>query len=423
MIVKEWPPEQTIRDLPFIETAGRSVTYAEFEDVVRRKAGGCAGAIAPGTLVGIRADSTVDAVTSMFAVARVGGVLLPTAPQLTDVETDALRERFGAIMLEPSDGNPLPPHETDPERDFAVFATSGSTGYPKGVVLTWGNLVAAAGASAEFLGHRQGDRWLAVLPLSHVGGFSILTRSMYVGGTVILERRFDPERAASLLHDVEFASFVPTMLQRILPYVKRPHERLRAVLVGGGPIPDGLLERANRAGIPAVATYGATETAAQIATGRPGQRGVTPLPGVSLAIEDGEIVVDGPMVSRGYWGEALRTGAYRTGDAGSLDSDGTLNVHGRIDDLVVTGGENVYPAEIESVLLAHPDVEDVVVDGVDDEEWGRVLRATVVAPRLNEMTLAAWARERLAGYKVPKRWEFLIRIPRADLGKPKRSAL
>lgn len=421
----EWPSDQAKRipDTPAVVTDVASVSYAEAEEMIRRAAGRLLEVVEPGALVGVVAESTIQSVVTMLAVPRAGGVLLPISPSLVRSEVEDLCRRFGAtlVTVPDRDGSATTSRQEDPARPFAVFATSGSTGNPKGVILTLGNLMAAARASALFLDHHQGDRWLAVLPLNHVGGFSILVRSMFVGGTVVLESRFDPERVASLLHEVEFASLVPTMLADVVSHARGPFTRLKTVLVGGGPLPVGLLDAAGAVGIPAVATYGATETAAQIATGRPGSRAVTPLPGVEIVVEDGEIVVDGPMVSPGYWQMPPRAGPYRTGDAGEFDDDGNLTVLGRLDDMVITGGENVYPAEVERVLLSHPGVVEVAVTGVDDERWGRALHASVVAPGLDEATLAAWARQHMAGYKVPKQWEFLLQIPRTDLGKPKRS--
>jgi o-succinylbenzoate---CoA ligase len=422
----EWPSNQVKRspDMPFVVTGAASTTFAEAEEMIERAVGHLAARIEAAELVGVIAAPTVRAVVTMLAIPKAGGIVLPISPAFSESEVRDLCSRFEATLVDPADvdGPEAAPREIDPAAPYAVFATSGSTGLPKGVVLTMGNLVAAADASASFLDHRPGDRWLAVLPLNHVGGFSILTRSMRVGGTVVLEPRFDPERVASLLHEVEFASLVPTMLADVVSRARGSFEGLKTVLVGGGPLPEGLLDAARAAGIPAVPTYGATETAAQVATGRPGSQAVAPLPGVEMTIEDGEIVIDGPMVSPGYWRQPPRVGPYRTGDAGRIDVDGNLTVLGRLDDLVISGGENVYPAEVERVLLSHPGVLEAVVTGVDDSRWGRVLRASVVAPGLSDAALQAWVRERLAGYKVPKQWEFLMQIPRTDLGKPKRSA-
>ena len=418
--------------MPFLVTPDQTYSYAQLERMVRHAAGGLAPRIRPGQLVGVIASSTAETVVAMFAVPRAGGILVPISPRLSTGEVDDLCDRMGIDLVVrdlPVGTENGPPFEaTADDVPFAVVPTSGTTGYPKGVVLTRQNLAASADASASFLQHQPEDRWLCVLPLSHVGGLSILTRSAQVGGTVVLESQFDARRVARLLHDVRFASFVPTMLTRILEHAKGPYPNLSAVLVGGGPLPPGLLDDARAAGIPAVPTYGATETAAQIATGQPGEATVRPLPGVDLWICDpngadlgvgsaGEIVVNGPMISSGYWGMPARSGPYRTGDLGMLDAAERLTVLGRVDDMVITGGENVYPVEVERVLLAHPAVSDVAVWGTHDPQWGSILHATVAAEGVEETVLAAWVRERLAGYKVPKVWHFVDTVPRSLMGK------
>ena len=440
MSVKDWPTEQAERnpDVPFLITADQTFSYARVEQMMRRAAGGLAPRIRPGQLVGITASSAVETVVTMLAIPRAGGILVPISPRLTLGEVEDLCDRLGVDLLLTDtmelDGSPVEPAGADPDAPYAVVPTSGTTGHSKGVVLTRRNLAAAADASAAFLGHRRGDRWLCVLPLYHVGGLSILIRSAHVGGTVVLEPEFEPRRAAALLHEVRFASFVPTMLARILEHAEGPFPSLSTVLVGGGPLPSGLLDDARAAGIPAVPTYGATETAAQIATGRPGEATVRPLPLVDLRITDqsgaslergtvGEIVIDGPMISPGYRGAEARVGPYRTGDLGMLDEEGNLTVLGRVDDMVVTGGENVYPVEVERVLLAHPAVSDVAVWGADDPQWGAMLHAAVVADGIDEDSLSAWARERLAGYKVPKVWHLVDSVPRSAMGKVDRRAL
>lgn len=309
--------------------------------------------------------------------------------------------------------------------DLVVF-TSGTSGPPKGVRLTRRNLEAACSASARHLGHDHGDNWLLAMPLRHVGGLSIVLRQLYTGGAVTLLPRFAPETfAAALLGDVTMASVVPTMLRRIIPF--GPFHGLRAVLVGGGPIPDGLLEAAVEAGLPVLPTYGLSETFGQVATLRPGsdlERKAHPLPGIDLQVGgDGRIAVRGEQVSPGYLGEPDRpTPWFVTNDLGELLDDGALRVLGRADRLIVTGGENVNPEQVESVLRGHSEVADVVVGGVADDEWGQVIVAVYEGTAPAE-ELAGWARQRLPSHMVPRRLKRVDSIPRTAIGKPDPTAL
>lgn len=326
----------------------------------------------------------------------------------------------------------MPPGMTAPTLDglsgaVLVVYTSGTTGEPKGVRLTRENLEAAARASMDHLDHGPDDTWLAVMPLHHVGGLSILVRSAFAGGAVLLEERFDPVAVASALRgEATIVSVVPTMLQRLLEVDPGPYPRLRAVLVGGGPIPDGLLERAAEAGLPALPSYGMTEAFGQVATLRPGSepaRRAHLLPGVEIRIEeDGRIAVRGPQVSPGYLGEPDRDEDWLvTNDLGVLDDEGVLTVLGRADTVIVTGGEKVDPATVERRLVEHPGVEEAVVVGLPDEEWGEVV-ACLYSGIAQPGDLRSWLGERLPGYMVPKQWRAVGGIPRTSLGKPDRAA-
>jgi O-succinylbenzoic acid--CoA ligase len=312
------------------------------------------------------------------------------------------------------------------ERVALIVSTSGSSGPPKGVRLTFGNLEASARASASHLDHGLDDRWLCDLPIFHVGGASILVRSLLQATTVLLEERFDPVRSAALLRagDATLASMVSATLSRTLDMHPRRYSGVRAVLVGGGPVPFDLLERARAGGLPAVATYGMTETASQVATGRLSDGKVVALPGAELRTIDGRIQVRGPMVFRGYVGEPDRDPAswFETGDLGAVATDGSLQVFGRADEVIITGGENVHPAEVESVLSEHPGVAGVVVLGMPDPTWG----ASVVAVYEGEATpgeLDRHARYRLAGFKLPRQWIRVDALPRASIGKIDRQAV
>lgn len=312
-----------------------------------------------------------------------------------------------------------------PPADLVVY-TSGTSGPPKGVRLTNDNMTAAASASARHLSHGPDDDWLLAMPLHHVGGISILVRQMYTGGAVTMLAEFEPAPFADAMRtSVSMVSVVPTMLHRIVDL--GPFPGLRAVLVGGGPSPDGLLESAQGAGLPVLPTYGMTETFGQAATLRPGaplERKAHPLPGVEMRIEpDGRIAVRGDQVSPGYLGEPDRPDPwFTTNDIGTLDADGAVKVLGRADTMIVTGGENVAPERVEIELRRHPEVVDVVVVGAPDPEWGEIVTCFYVGSPSGD-DLAAWVSEHLAGFMVPKRWKRLESIPRTDMGKPDRRAL
>jgi O-succinylbenzoic acid--CoA ligase len=223
------------------------------------------------------------------------------------------------------------------------------------------------------------------------------------------------------------ASMVPTMLARVLEVDAGPYESLRAVLLGGGPIPDGLLEKGLTAGLPLLPTYGLTETAGQVATLRPGDppaRRAFPLPGVELRIEpDGHIAVRGPMVSPGYVGEPDREedGWLVTGDLGSLDLDGALHVIGRSDIVIVSGGENIDPGRVEDELESLPGVTGALVVGLPSDEWG-MEAACLYVGEIAENEVEALLKERLPGFMVPKRWLRVPELPVTSMGKPDRVA-
>jgi len=336
-----------------------------------------------------------------------------------------------------------------------LIYTSGTTGRPKGVLLSVGNHWWSATASALNLGLHSDDRWLAMLPLFHVGGLSILMRGAIYGIPVLIHERFDP---AAALHAIEhegvtMASFVAIMLQRLLDLAgeRTFPAHFRCALLGGGPAPLPLLEACVARGVRVVQTYGMTETASQAATLAPadalrklGSAGQPLLP-LELRIdadgreaapgEAGEICVRGPMVTAGYYGQpeataaAIVDGWLHTGDMGHLDAEGFLYVLDRRSDLIISGGENIYPAEVEATLLAHPAVQEAGVVGVPDAQWGQTPVAYVVlrpehtpSDALAE-ELIAFCRARLAAYKLPRSISFAADLPRTASGKLRRAAL
>jgi O-succinylbenzoic acid--CoA ligase len=382
---------------------------------------------------------------------RLGAVLVPINTRLTEPEVSwQTADANLKLTLEDSDLVALASAEPGARpplaREFAMAAwhsilyTSGTTGRPKGAILTYGNQWWSATASALNLGLLPNDVWLVCLPLFHIGGLSILLRSAICGLTALVQPRFDAAEANRTIDEqsVSIVSVVSTMLDRMLALRDgRPYPpTLRCVLLGGGPAPLPLLERAAALGVPVVQTYGLTETASQLTTLAPedalrklGSAG-KPLMGSQIRIgADDEILARGPSVSPGYLHGASRVdsdGWLHTGDLGRLDADGYLYVLDRRDDLIVSGGENVYPAEVEAALLAHPAVAEAGVVGLPHPEWGRCVAAYVVLAqgrRASAEELVAFCRERLAGYKVPRNITFRASLPRNASGKLLRRAL
>jgi o-succinylbenzoate---CoA ligase len=313
---------------------------------------------------------------------------------------------------------------TRPGEAALVVFTSGTTGPPKGVRLTMLNLTAAASASVEHLGHGAEDNWLLAMPLHHVGGLSIIVRQTYSGGSITLLPRFEPSTFADAMKGpVTMVSVVSTMLTRLLDH--GDFTGLRSVLVGGGSIPNGLLEAASAQGLPVLPTYGMTETFGQVATLRPGsplEHKVHPLPGAQFRTDrEGRIAVNSPQLSPGYLDQPDRSDPwYVTNDFGELDEDGALHVLGRTDTVILTGGENVAPERVEAVLREHAGVDEAVVVGLSDDEWGQRL---VCVYEGDGGALDDWASQRLSGYMVPKEWIQVERIPRTAIGKPDRAAV
>jgi O-succinylbenzoic acid--CoA ligase len=458
---------------------GDRYTFAELDQLVNRTARQLAG-------VGVRKDCRVALLLPnsalyavlVYALARVGGILVllnmrlaarELAWQLSDSRArvliydgalaSAVADASGTASelrrLDPDTLAALPQTDTPLhyQRDLAdvqgIIYTSTTTGTPKGAELTYGNHWWNAIGSALNLGTRWSDCWLALLPFYHVGGLAILWRAAIFGMPVIVHESFDPDAANRELDrgEVTMCSVVSPMLTRMLEAREgRPYPpSLRYMLLGGGPIPRPLLETCVRQGIPVAPTYGLTETASQVATLPPqdvperiGSVGHALFP-VEIRIEAeartmatgevGEILVSGPTVMRGYadrpqeTAEVLRDGWMHTGDLGYLDEDGFLYIVDRRDDLIVSGGENIYPAEVEAVLLEHPAIADAAVVGVPDAVWGQIVTAAVrlrSGRRLLEEELRMFCAARLAGYKVPRRVRFVEAIPRSAPGKVQR---
>lgn len=319
-----------------------------------------------------------------------------------------------------------------------IVHTSGTTGRPRGVMLTRSALLASAQASAANLGWRSDDVWLAAMPLARIGGLSIITRCLAARRTVALFDGFD---AAALPEWIDatrttLVSLVPTMLALTLERnpAWRPPPFVRAVLVGGAAAPLRLLRQARERGFPLVITYGCTETCSQVVATpyrhrfAPETCGVgRPLGGADVRVVDGRIEVRGPMRMAGYLGEPpLPVDAwFDTGDGGAFDADGNLQLHARRKELIITGGDNVAPLEVERVLEDCAGVRAAAVFGVPDDTWGELVAALIVADDAppDDEALLRHVEQRLARHKRPRRIAFVDALPLTAAGKLDRAAL
>ncbi len=399
-------------------TEGERLTYRALESRARQAAGALVElGVAAGDRVALALPAGAELCAALHACTLVGAVAVPLDLRLATAERELRTETAKVVVEDALEGPPLQDfHHPLPEETAALMHTSGTTAAPKPVPLSYGNWLASALGSAVALGLDAREQWLCPLPLAHVGGLSVLMRSSIYATTAIVHGGFEAEAVLAALGDedegVTLISAVATMLDRLLEAGLREPPTLRWALLGGGPIPAALLERAAAARVPVAPTYGMTEACSQIATFG------WPLPGTELKISSAEeVLVRGPTVSPAA---ISADGWLHTGDRGALDQSGRLTLTGRISELIVSGGENVAPVEVEDVLLAHPAVADAAVHGRSDPEWGERVVATVV-PRdgleLDPGELRDHCARRLARFKVPKEFEFTERLPRTASGK------
>jgi O-succinylbenzoic acid--CoA ligase len=429
---------QSCPDRTALVADGAEVSYAELEAeatwVARRLA---AHGVRRGSTAALTMHPRREQIVLMHALMKVGARLLPLSPRLT------LEERAKIVAAEDpivdlDDAGELTQTEADlpllGEHDMddvcARVLTSGSSGAPHPVALTYGNFLWSAVGSGFNIGVDPEDRWLCCVPLSHISGLGIVMRSVIYGTAAVVHDGFDVDRVGTALErdSISVVSLVTTMLTRLLE-AGADLSGPRAILVGGGPVPAEPLEEAVAKGATVIQTYGLTETCSQVTTLTPadarrklGSAG-RPLLTTHLRIEDGEILVQGPTVAPG---RADADGWLHTGDLGHIDEEGFLYVKDRMDDLIVSGGENVVPAEVEEILLRHPEVADAAVVGREDPEWQQAVTAVVVLESGSAVTpddLRRHCAASLAGFKVPKRVELASALPRTPSGKLMRRAL
>jgi o-succinylbenzoate---CoA ligase len=412
VLVDAWLPRAAARhpDRPALNALTYAELLGEVDGTARRLAG---RGVRPRDRVGIALAPGEPFCIALHAVLRLGAVAAPVDLRLGARERARVTEGTAEVIDGPVIGTPAAQARLrdrhDLEAPAIVVHTSGTSGTPKPVELTYGNWLWSALGSAVALGLDPEERWLCALPLSHVGGLSIVMRSAIYGTTALVHERFDTERVLdALMNDgASMISVVPTTLQRLLDAGLRDPPALRWALLGGAPATNALQGRAAAAGVRVAPTYGLTEACSQVTTLG------APLFCMKVRIaSDGEVLVSGPTVAPGS-GPVIATG-----DLGEWGPDGALRILGRKADTIITGGENVAPAEVEAVLEAHPGVVEAAVHARAHPEWGEAVVATVVAdPALEVDDLRAWCAARLASFKVPKDIAFTAALPRTPSGK------
>ncbi len=475
--------------LPAITFDGHTTSYGELLDRIDRLAAElAAGGVGRGDRVGYLGLNDPMFLITLFAAARIGAVFVPLNYRLTAAELGYILADAGvhtlladaryaavagpvltgpgvrrALALSAVPGwEPLPdllanrgrlaaPVHPRSDEVAVIMYTSGTTGRPKGAMLTHGNLFWNNVNALLSFDVSQDDVSLVAAPLFHIGGLNVTTLvTLQKGGQIVLMPAFDPGQALKLIADYRVTTMfgVPAMflfMSQVPEFAAADLSSVRFLICGGAPVPETLITRYGQRGIAFVQGYGLTETAplalvlradeVSVKVGAAGHA-VLPLSDVRLVDaennpvapgERGEICVRGPQVMAGYWHNREATDAvidaggwFHTGDIGQADQDGYVYVVDRLKDMVITGGENVYPAEVEAVLYHHPAIAEVAVLGTPHEQWGEAVTAVVAlnpGAALTLEELSAFARDKLAGYKIPLRLEFVDALPRNPAGK------
>lgn len=446
----------------------------------------CASGIHQGDRVAILAKNNEQVLTALFATAKIGAITLVLnyrlqGPELAYILSDSQAKllvygaEFTKVVKSLKDQIPVKTFicigKTDSDREFesalqnrddaepeilgknddpaVLMYTSGTTGKPKGVTLTHGNLFWAATGLANTLDWAHKYRYLSVAPLFHIGGLAPIFANIHVGCTMVFMPDFDPGKAWQIIVEekINFAMTVPVMLQymKMIPGIENMDlSCLKHFICGGSAVPQPLIAAYRNLGIDVHQVYGATEYSGAISfwspemgfekshsMGKPVFHGdikiIAPETGQELGPDEvGEICILGPQVFKGYWenqaatDDALVQGHYRSGDLGKKDAQGFVYVVDRLKDMIISGSENIYPAELESVIASHPDIADVAVVGRPDEKWGEIPIAFVVkkpATTVTEEEIIQVCRKNLAGFKCVKAVFFIDQVPRNTLGK------
>ena len=378
--------------------------------------------IRAGQRIGMIAHASSDVFVAQLACMIAGATFVPLSWRATERELDAILASCGARVITVGElaAPAAEPIAIDPEAIVQRLFTSGTTGAPRGIAIRGRQLIENARATITTCALTDRDRVYACLPMFHTGGLNCLATPALAAGATVYVARFDARSAVTAISDHAITSIVavPAMYERMLDAGLRAGS-LRNALVGGAPVGETLRTRAKHAGLALRQGYGSTEAGPNLFDFGDDTVG-WPVPNLEVRIELGELWLRGPQVSESGIDE---DGWLHTGDLVECTARG-YRIVGRAKDMYISGGENVYPAEVELAIAEHPDIAEVAVVGVADPKWGEV-GAAMIVPRtaISTDALATWLRTRIAGYKVPRTWRVLDELPRTSTGKVARGVL
>ena len=436
-----------------------------------------------GDIAAILSENNIDFIHLLFALWKLGAVPVPLNTRLNDSETNNLikfltppfifkenninrhveyqsaqiiriRSDFintDATGLYLNDGLDLPGKDINENNTALILFTSGTSGNPKGVQLSFHNLKTSFNNSNTVLKHAPYDKWIASLPFYHIGGFSIIARTLLSGASLIITLGSKTEDLvdAIVTHRPTFLSLVSKQLKRLINMGIRPNNELKYVLLGGGYIEDSLIDEAINAGWPIGKVYGSTETSSLITfldckkeNNKKASAG-KPLANNQIFIVNGEkelfppnnmgeIAIKSESCAKVYYNYPAETnikfrdGLYYTGDLGYIDEEGYLFIDSRMDDLIISGGENINPLEIETALLEFTGIQNASVFGQEDNEWGHIVSAAIIpVPGFNisETELKNFLQKKISSFKLPKKYYFMNQFPMGPLGKVQKNKL
>ena len=415
--------------------------------------------------IAILGNNSIEYVIAIYALWKIGAIPVPINTRLTDNEitsilhssncnillhdsnfTNRFTEIDSIIMVVKSEGQTLKtPTELNPNDTAVIIYTSGSSGKPKGVEITNNNLYQSYIAATKSFAFSSSDKFLASLPFYHIGGFAIINRALLSGGTLVLPKSIKQMDIVESMtkQNPTVVSLVPTMLKRMLKDKVKPNNKLRYLFLGGGPSDNALINTALSEHWLVVKVYGSSETTAMVtaswgnslkmnpsSAGKPFSDIKIVILSESYSIVDnniiGEIAIKGSTIAKGYynnsklWEEKIHKEFYLTGDFGYLNSDGVLFVVARRTDLIVSGGENIDPKEIEKYLNDLDEVNESLVLPIDHSEWGQIPVAIIVlneSASITEQRIIEYLKSKISSYKIPKKILFASAIPKTELGK------